>query len=147
MLMNGIQTYRKTNVTTADPKRLVLMLYEGAIDNLKRAKHLLAEGDYEAKSRCIMRAQNMINELMCSLDFEKGGQISANLDALYNYCLRRIMHADLKKDLKVFDEIVGILSELLSAWETIFNKPPKPAIDPMQLMETGGQNPVRRMAV
>lgn len=122
MYNNGIQSYRITNVITADPKKLVLMCYEGAIDSLKIGKQKLIERDYEEKGSALAKAEDIINELLCSLDFEKGGAIARNLDSLYNYMLRRILHADVNKDISAIDEVIGMLNELRSAWEEIFCK-------------------------
>ena len=122
MYSNGIQDYRRTSVVTADPKRLVLMCYEGAIENLKIAKKRYVEKDYEGKASVTKKAQDIINELLCSLDFEKGGSIAKNLDSLYNYIVRRIIHADLNKDIRTIDEVIGILNEFKSAWEEVFYK-------------------------
>jgi len=122
MYNNGVQYYRRTNVVTADPKRLVLMCYEGAIDNLKIGRQKIIEKDYEAKGRALTKAQDIIIELLCSLDFEKGGAIAKNLDSLYNYMSRRIIHADVNKDIKTIDDVIGMLNELKSAWEDIFYK-------------------------
>jgi len=120
MYSNGIQDYRKTSVLTADAKRLVLMCYEEAIGNLKIGKQKIVERDYEGKSKALIKTQDILNELLCSLDFEKGGAIAKNLDSLYNYTLRRIIHADLQKDLSAIDEVIGILNELKFAWEEVF---------------------------
>ena len=79
MYCNGVQSYRKTNVTTSDPARLIILCYEGAIDSLKLAKQKMKEKDYEKKERAIINAQDIINELLCSLDFERGGEIAINL--------------------------------------------------------------------
>ncbi len=117
---NGIQMYRKTNVVTADPKRLVLMCYEGAIDCLKIGKQKLTEKDYEGKGKNIAKARDIISELKSSLNFDKGGTIAANLDSLYNYMLGRIMEADLENDVQAFEDVIGILVDLESAWEEIF---------------------------
>ena len=51
MYSNGIQSYRKTDVITSDPVRLVIMCYEGAVDRLKLAKQKIIEGDYEGKGK------------------------------------------------------------------------------------------------
>jgi len=122
MYKNGIQDYRRTNVVTADPKRLVLMCYEGAIDSLKIGKQKIIEKDYEGKDKAITKTKDIINELLCSLNFEKGGSIAMSLDSLYNYILRRIIHADLDKDISAIDEVIGMLNELKSAWEEAFYK-------------------------
>lgn len=116
---NGTQSYRRTKVLTADPKRLVLMCYEGTIDSLKIGKQQIAQKDYEGKARALTKAQDIINELLCALDYEKGGSIAKNLDSLYNYMLRRIIHVDLKNDLRAVDEVIGMLTELKAAWEEI----------------------------
>lgn len=120
MYRNGIKSYRKTEVTTSDPVKLVIMCYEGAIDNLKLAKQKINEEDYEKKAKAIIKAQDIINELMCSLDFEKGDAIARNLSAIYNYMLRRILHGDVNKDSDAIDEVIGMLNELLSAWQEIY---------------------------
>jgi len=120
---NGIQFYRRTNVVTADPGKLVIMCYEGAIDNLMIAKQKNAEKQYEEKSRHINKTKDIIDELMCSLDFEKGGLIARNLESLYNYMTRRILDADANRSMDAIDEVVGMLRDLLSAWEEVFNNP------------------------
>ncbi len=119
MYQNGIQSYQKTNVTTADPKRLVLMCYEGAISNLKIAREKYASDEYETKAKAVQKAQEILTLLMQSLDFEKGDKIAVSLEALYNYMLRRLVDGDIKKDAKTIDEVIYLLEELESAWKEI----------------------------
>ena len=137
--MNGneIDAYRQTNVITADPKRLVLMCYEGAIGSLKTAREEYVSGEYEAKAGAVQKAQDILTLLMQSLDFEKGGKIAGSLDALYNYMSRRIIEGDVNKDLGAIDEVIGMLGELKSAWEEIFHAPE----DPRFIHDTGQENP------
>ncbi len=123
MYCNGIQSYRKTNIITSDPTRLIVMCYEGAIDSLKRAKQKIHEKDYEGKGIAIIKAQDIIEELICSLDFEKGDEIANNLESLYTYMINRIVQGDLNKDVEPIDEVIGMLSELLSAWQEVASKP------------------------
>jgi len=99
------------------------MCYEGAIDSLKLAKEKIKEKDYEKKAKAIIKAQDIIEELMSSLNFEKGGEIADNLESLYNYMLRRILQGDLNKDVGAIDEVIGIFSDLLSAWQEVALKP------------------------
>ncbi|MDA3835929.1 MAG: flagellar export chaperone FliS [Spirochaetales bacterium] len=119
MYGNGINAYRQINVTTADPRRLVLMCYEGAISSLKTAKENYISREYETKNKTVQKAQSIISELMLTLDFEKGGEVAGNLDSLYNYMLRRIAEGDVKGDMKAFDEVILMLGELESAWKEI----------------------------
>jgi len=120
MYKNGVRSYRETNVITADPKKLILMCYEGAIDSLKLGKQKIIEKDYEGKGKALTKTQNIIEELLRSLDFEKGGSIAKNLESLYHYMLRRLLQANLNKDIEAIDEVITMLSELQSAWEEIF---------------------------
>ena len=119
MYENGACAYRQTNIMTAEPKKLVLMCYEGAIGNLKQAKAKYESKEYEAKAKAIQKFQDIINELLCALDFEKGGQIATNLQAIYDYAIRRVLQADIAKETKGFDEVIGMLEELKEAWEEI----------------------------
>jgi len=114
-----IGAYQRTDVLTSEPKRLVLMCYDAAIRNLKIAKEKYLSGEYEAKGLAVQKTQDIIGELSCSLDFEKGGQIARNLQAVYNYMTRRLLLADSKRDLKGFDEVAGMLEELKGTWEAI----------------------------
>lgn len=121
MYSNGIQSYRKTSVITSDQGKLILMCYEGAIDQLKIAKIKYSENDYPGKLKALKKAVNFIDELLCSLNFEKGGAIARNLSSLYEYINRRIVIADANRDMDGFDEAIGILTDLLSAWKEILS--------------------------
>jgi len=123
---NGINAYRQTNVVTADPGRLILMCYEGAIGSLKIAKEKYISKEYEAKAEAVQKAQTIIGELMKALDFERGGEVAGNLDSLYNYMLRRIIEGDVKRDVRAFDEVILMLEELESAWKEISRAPENP---------------------
>ena len=116
---NGAYAYRQTDIMTAEPKKLVLMCYEGAIGSLKQAKRQYEGKDYEAKARSVQRFQDIIGELLCGLDFDKGGQIATNLKSIYDYAVRRVLQADIARDIKGFDEVVGLLEELKETWEQI----------------------------
>ena len=123
MYGNGINAYKQTSVITADPKRLILMCYEGAISSLKTAREKYISKEYEAKAKDLQKAQRIIGELAMALDFEKGGEVARNLNSLYNYMLRRITEGDVKGDVKAFDEVILMLGELESAWKEIGAKP------------------------
>jgi flagellar secretion chaperone FliS len=124
MYGTGYQTYQQTNIITADPKRLVMMCYEGAIHFLERAKEEYLNREYEAKGKAIQNVLGILNELREALDFEKGGEIARNLDHLYSFMIRYILRADRERDLKVFDQVAVMLKELKSAWEEVFRSQP-----------------------
>jgi flagellar protein FliS len=130
MYRNGIQHYQRARVDTADPKRLVILCYDEMISQLRIARQKCGDGDYEAKSNALLRVQDILCELQCGLDFERGGSIARNLDSLYNYVKKRLIQADIRKDLAAMDEVAGILTELKSAWEQAFRALEKEGFPP-----------------
>ena len=115
-------SYQTTEILTADPGKLILLLYDGAISNLRAGKEKLEENDYEGKGLLLMKAHDIISELLNTLDLEKGGEIAQRLKMLYGYLLKRILDADLKKEVRAIDEVISHLTHLREAWETIILK-------------------------
>lgn len=121
MNKQGLQAYRRTDVLTADPKRLVIMCYEEAIRNLKVARQSSRERHHERAAKAVQKSQDILAELLDALDFEKGGEIAKNLLALYSYMARRILQGHVQNELQdAADEVIGMLEELKEAWEQIF---------------------------
>jgi flagellar secretion chaperone FliS len=118
--MVGFNNYRKTDIITADPKKLVILCYEAVVYNLKTAKEKYIAKDYEAKGKAIQNALDIIGELRGVLDFEKGGEIAKNLDSLYGFWARHILNADRKRDTKALDDVIVMLEEIKSALEEAY---------------------------
>jgi flagellar protein FliS len=112
--------YRQTEVVTADPKRLVILCYEGAIRSLKTAQQTYLSSDFETKGKAVQNALDIISELREGLDFERGGEIAKYLDAIYSFMTRYILKADRTRDTQGFEHVGAMLEELKSAWEEIF---------------------------
>lgn len=111
--------YNRSSVETAGKMDLVIMCYEKTIQFLNQARAEYREDHFEQKANKMQKALDIINELRCSLNFEKGGQVAKNLEAIYIYLNKRLLDGDVKKDLTAFDEAIGIMSELKEAWEGI----------------------------
>jgi flagellar protein FliS len=114
-----LNQYTKTNVETAGKVDLIIMCYEKAIQLLSRSRTHFEENQLEQKARTLQNAMDLINELRCSLDFEKGGKIATNLDAIYGYITKSLLMGDVKMDLSTFDEAIRILTQLKEAWERV----------------------------
>jgi flagellar protein FliS len=121
-----LQTYRENQITTTDSCTVLLMLYDGAIDALKRAVCFMAQGDMAAKGRDLLRANDIINQFIASLDYEVGGEIAQNLDGLYRYVLDQILLANLNNDPSPLSTAIALLSTLRSAWEQAIASQRKP---------------------
>jgi len=122
MFNHGIHSYRKVNVTTSNSVQLIVMCYEGAIDSLKIAKQKYLENDFEGKCDAVKKFTDIVAELQCALDFEKGAEVAKNLDAVYNFISHKILEADMQRDLEAFDSVINLLRDLLPAWQTLLTK-------------------------
>ncbi len=118
-----LNRYNHVAVETADQKELILICYDEAIRALQQGVECYLQKEFEEKARLLIRAQNLITELMVCLNMEAGGQIAQNLRALYGFFIKSIINADLKGDMRLVDQIVEMLSELRSAWAEIDTRP------------------------
>ena len=118
-----VKNYLEMKVKTATPLQLIIMLYDKAISSLNNAIGLLENNSkkFDVINNNILKAQEIVSELMLSLDFEKGKEIAENLYKIYDYIIRECIDANIKKDKEKLKNIVKILSELKSAWEAISN--------------------------
>lgn len=115
------QAYRRTQVETATREELLFMLYRGALNFLGKARSALEEEDIENSHYYLVRTQNILSELMSSVDLENGGQMAQNLFNLYEYMHRQLVDANLKKSTGPVDEVEKMLQSLLEAWRGALN--------------------------
>ena len=103
----------------ATPHQMITMLLDGFIDRVAAAKGAIARGEVGRKGELIGSAIAIIDGLRASLDFERGGEISANLASLYDYIERRLVQAGADSDATILDEVTTLISEVKSGWESI----------------------------
>jgi flagellar protein FliS len=109
----------ETGVVAASPQRLIIMLYEGAELAVRVAIRHMKEGDIAKKSAAITKATTIILEgLRAALD-PQGGEIAQQLDALYDYMIKRLMLAHVRNEIAPLEEVLGLLQELRGAWQAI----------------------------
>ncbi|MCB1762225.1 MAG: flagellar export chaperone FliS [Gammaproteobacteria bacterium] len=122
-ISNALSEYNSISVTggveDATPHRLIQMLMEGALDKIATAKGHILHRDMAEKGRHISWAISIVGGLQNSLDMEAGGEISANLDTLYDYMIRRLVEAGVQNDPAILDEVSSLLLEVKSAWDVI----------------------------
>lgn len=119
-----VQTYKEIQIKTANQIRLIVMLYDGAIRRLNLALDLFSEGHrrYDVINGHLVAAQDILSELMASLDFERGGVLAKNLFSLYTFMNRRLLDGNLKKDPEPLVEVKKLLIDLRDAWDEISTK-------------------------
>lgn len=117
--MTGIAAYKEMSITSQSQGRLVVMLYEGAIKNLRLAADAIDRGDWAEKGVRMGKASDIINELDCSLDMAAGIEIAQNLRKLYQFMTNHLTMASFAKDAAKVREVIAILEDLNTAWKTI----------------------------
>ena len=122
-ISKGAQQYAKLNKSTAveqaNPHQLIQMLYQGALDSLQQSLGHIERKEYEAKGKTIGRAITIIGGLQGFLDHEKGGDLSRNLDSLYDYMSVRLFEATRENDQAKVREVIGLLREIKAGWDGI----------------------------
>ena len=122
--VTALNTYKnvglESGVAAADPHKLILMLYQGALLAIASAKNQMLRNQIADKGNSVTKAIKIIDEgLKACLDVEAGGDIGKNLFDLYDYMTQRLLIANLKNDITMLDEVSGLLNELKEAWESI----------------------------
>jgi len=136
--ITALNTYKnvgiESGVAAADPHKLILMLYQGALLAIASAKNQILRKQISAKGSSITKAIKIIDEgLKACLDVEAGGEIGKNLYKLYDYMNQRLLIANLKNDTAILDEVSALLSELKGAWESI--RPAAPSVLADELLQ------------
>ena len=127
-MRNAHNEYRSNHVETADPKQLIIMLYDGALRFLDKALGTIEDyKQYDEANRNILRAQDIITELMVSLDMDRGGEIANNLMSLYSFMKKELLEANVNKEKKGVQQVIKMLTELKEAWEQMEATPRVPA--------------------
>ncbi len=120
---NPLNAYKETTIKTASKSKLVLMLYDEAIKQIDASIEMLESGSkkLDRVHNAIVKAQDVITELMVSLDFEKGGEIAKNLLSLYMYFNNELLKANMNKELGPLTTVRPFLMDLRTAWKQIID--------------------------
>jgi flagellar secretion chaperone FliS len=108
-----------TGVSGANSVQLIQMLFDGLLESLSAAKGHILHSDIAEKSKALGRASRIVLGLQNALDHDKGGELATNLNELYMYCTRRVLHANMHNDVAAIDEVYSLMSEIRQAWETV----------------------------
>jgi flagellar protein FliS len=111
--------YLQAEVLSADPIKLVQLLYRGAIDAVGTARRHLAAGEIRQRSKSISKAWEILLELIRSLDHSQGGDLSRNLASLYTYMQKRLMEANSQQSDRQLQEVETLLNTLLDGWQEV----------------------------
>lgn len=117
-----LDAYKDTEIQTADQGKLILMLYDGAIRFLNIAIDNLTPRRYDVANNHILKAQDIVTELMLSLNLDQGGEIARNLFNIYAYLKKRLIEGNIAKDPDILREVLNHMGNLRSAWDEVARK-------------------------
>jgi len=118
---NPYKKYQNTQVMTADPGTLLIMLLEGGNRFLRRAKKAMEEQDFEESHKLCVKVEKIIMELINSLDLSYG-ELTKNLLSLYEYMYRRLVESNIKKDVAMLSEVEKLLVGMEDMWKEAYKK-------------------------
>ena len=119
---NPYNQYKLTEINTANQGKLIVMLYDGAIKFLNIALNNMDIKTYDVVNTNILKAQDIITELLLSLNMKEGGEISSNLFNLYLYFKKRLLEANIQKSSEIVQEVLNHLTLLRESWNKISAK-------------------------
>ncbi|MCZ6645004.1 MAG: flagellar export chaperone FliS [SAR324 cluster bacterium] len=113
------KVYQKAAVSTVDQRKLIVLLYDGAIKFLTIAVNKIESGDsYEAHTN-LVRGKSIVAELLASLNLEQGGEIAANLQRLYAYIFSELIDANIERNTSRGESVIEMLKDLRDAWKSL----------------------------
>ncbi|MFN7685625.1 MAG: flagellar export chaperone FliS [Oligoflexia bacterium] len=112
----GANQYKQTAIKTANRGQILIMLYETAVKNVKKASECLDRNDIAGKGQAIVKAHDIINELNNTLDFEVGGQIAKDLERLYFFMTDQLIKANIENKKEPLQQVQKLLETLLEGW-------------------------------
>ena len=126
-MTNGPGAYLEQTILAANPLDLIRMLYSGAMVEVRDARTHLAAGNIRERSKAISKICGILGELTGSLDLTQGGAIAVNLARLYDYMQHRLIEANFKQIDEPLAEVLGLLTTLSEAWQTVPRPQPQHA--------------------
>lgn len=112
-----LKEYRKNQIETATPEKILILLYDGAIQYLNKAKIGLEQDDQPQFHNNLLGCQKIILEFMNTLDMEAGGSLAQNLYRLYQYLYSTLVKTGISKEVNGIDEVLKHLTGLRETWQ------------------------------
>lgn len=114
---NATAAYKGTQINTASPAELTLMLYDGAIKFCNIADYAMEQKDIQKANDYLVKAQRIITEFRATLDFKY--PVANDFEVVYDYIYRRLVEANIKKDREILAEALGHIRTMRDAWKDV----------------------------
>lgn len=118
---NPYNTYKQNSVNMASKEQLLLMLVDGAVKYTKIARLAIEKKDIPRAHKELVRVQDIFTELMVTLDMDSGNFVK-DLFSLYKFIKSKLIEANIKKDVKIIDEVLPLIEEVRDMWHEVSKK-------------------------
>ncbi|NKF06929.1 flagellar export chaperone FliS [Clostridium gasigenes] len=112
---NGLNAYKNNSVNHVSKQQLLLMLLDGSVRFVKISRQAMEDKDIKKCHENIVKTQNIFTELMITLD-QKAGEWAVQMYRLYDFIKEKLVEANIKKDIKILDEIIPLIEEIRDIW-------------------------------
>jgi len=129
--------YQQVNVETASQGKLIVMLFNGAVQRADKALHAIEAGELEKVHNHLVRAQDIIGELRGALNMD-AGEVSENLDRVYEYFQHLLIKANVGKDVEPLNDVIELMSLMRDTWAELFTQTSDSASAPKQSFNAHG---------
>ncbi|EKO1912563.1 flagellar export chaperone FliS [Clostridium botulinum] len=113
---NAYNTYKNNSVNFASKDQLLLMLVDGAVKFSKIARQAILDKDIPKAHENLVKTQDIFYELMATLDANQAGTWGKQLMSIYEFIVRRLGEANIKKDTKIMDEVIPLIEDIRDTW-------------------------------
>ncbi|MHC1682455.1 MAG: flagellar export chaperone FliS [Clostridiaceae bacterium] len=117
---NAYNTYKSNSVNHAPKEQLLVMLVDGAVKFSKIARQAICDKNIKVAHENILKTQNIYYELMATLDVSQGQEWANDLMSIYDFITRRLTDANIKKDIKIMDEIIPLIEDVRDTWNEAY---------------------------
>ncbi len=117
---SAYNAYKTNSVNYASKEQLLLMLLDGAVKFAKVGRQAIIDKDIKKSHENIIKTQNIFYELMATLDAAKGGEWTNSLMNIYDFIVRRLTDANIKKDAAIMDEVIPLIEDVRDTWNQAY---------------------------
>jgi flagellar secretion chaperone FliS len=117
---NAYNAYKNNSVKYASREQLLLMLLDGAVKFSKIGRQAIVDKDVKKAHENLVKTQNIFYELMATLDVNSGGEWARGLMSIYDFIVRRLTDANIKKDVEIMNEIIPLIEDVRDTWNEAY---------------------------
>lgn len=118
---NAYNVYKNNSINYSSKEQLLLMLLDGAVRFSKIARQAIADKDVKKAHEFFIKTQNIFYELIISLDLAKAGDWGKDMVELYEFIIKRLSDANIKKDIKIVEEVIPLIEDVRETWNEAYN--------------------------